>query len=87
MSEFNYRKSSYSDDREECVEIATNVPHAIAIRDSKDPGGPILRLAPAAWTLFRNAVTEGQFAGGHRRKVQRPALSVPTEVGAVVTTH
>lgn len=60
MPEFTFRKSSFSDPERECVEVATNVPGAVAIRDSKRPGGPILRLAPAAWADFRAAVACGQ---------------------------
>ena len=56
MPDFTYRKSSYSDPEHECVEVATNVPDTVAIRDSKDPDGPILRLTTAAWADFRAAL-------------------------------
>ncbi|WP_331461652.1 DUF397 domain-containing protein [Streptomyces paludis] len=49
-------KSSYSAAGGECVEVATNAPDTVAIRDSKHPTGPILRLTPTTWTTFRNAV-------------------------------
>ncbi|MFE2181548.1 DUF397 domain-containing protein [Streptomyces sp. NPDC059455] len=52
MTTFVFRKSSYSNGKEECVEVATNVPGTVAIRDSKDPEGPMLRFAPAAWAAF-----------------------------------
>ncbi|MFG2583792.1 DUF397 domain-containing protein [Streptomyces malaysiensis] len=39
--------------------MATNVPNAVAVRDSKDPGGRILRFTPAAWGDFRAALAEG----------------------------
>jgi hypothetical protein len=32
-----------------CVEVARNLPGAVAVRDSKDPGGPALIFAPAQW--------------------------------------
>ncbi|MFF1299890.1 MULTISPECIES: DUF397 domain-containing protein [unclassified Streptomyces] len=54
MPEFEYRKSSYSDPEAECVEIATNIATAIAIRDSKNPTGPHLGIRPTAWTTFQN---------------------------------
>ncbi|MDX3453270.1 DUF397 domain-containing protein [Streptomyces sp. ME02-8801-2C] len=57
MTEYRYRKSSYSDQTAECVEVATNIPATIAIRDSKTPSDPPLRLHPAAWETFRTAVT------------------------------
>ncbi|MEU9114319.1 DUF397 domain-containing protein [Streptomyces sp. NPDC048483] len=64
MPEFRFRKSSYSNPERECVEVATNIPDTVAIRDSKDPDGPILRLAPAAWARFRGVVVERRFAAG-----------------------
>ncbi|MER7834574.1 DUF397 domain-containing protein [Streptomyces sp. NPDC096040] len=60
MAELDYRKSSYSDDAAECVEIATNVPTTVAIRDSKRPAGPSLHLAPTTWASFRTALQEGR---------------------------
>lgn len=46
-------KSSYSDssDINDCVEIATT-PATIHLRDSKNPQGPRLHFAPAAWANF-----------------------------------
>ncbi|MEV5977350.1 DUF397 domain-containing protein [Streptomyces sp. NPDC052114] len=47
-----WRKSSYSgDDSGDCVEVAP-CPAAIHIRDSKNPEGPRLALAPRAWAAF-----------------------------------
>ncbi|MFD4600827.1 DUF397 domain-containing protein [Streptomyces sp. NPDC058464] len=59
MTELDYRKSSYSDDAAECVEIATNIPATVAIRDSKRPTGPSLRLLSTTWTTFQTALREG----------------------------
>jgi uncharacterized protein DUF397 len=39
----SWRKSSFSDGDAGCVELA-HVPVGIAIRDSKDPDGPILTV-------------------------------------------
>ncbi|WP_330316678.1 DUF397 domain-containing protein [Streptomyces platensis] len=48
----NWFKSSYSGSAGgDCLEVAT-CPHAIRIRDSKNPGGPILTLSAAAWSAF-----------------------------------
>ncbi|MBO3676637.1 DUF397 domain-containing protein [Streptomyces sp. NEAU-YJ-81] len=58
MTTFDFRKSSYSNGTQECVEVATNVPGTVAIRDSNNPGGPILRFTPAAWADFRVALTQ-----------------------------
>ncbi|MBA6437901.1 DUF397 domain-containing protein [Streptomyces sp. GMR22] len=56
MTTFVFRKSSYSNAHEECVEVARNVPGAVAVRDSKDPEGRILRFTPAAWAAFQRAL-------------------------------
>ncbi|MEV4478828.1 DUF397 domain-containing protein [Micromonospora coxensis] len=49
-----WRKSSHSGDEGACVELAT-VPEAVAVRDSKDPAGPVLLFPPAAWAAFAAA--------------------------------
>ncbi|MBE8475684.1 DUF397 domain-containing protein [Streptomyces justiciae] len=50
--ESKWRKSSYSSDQGgECVEVA-EAPALIAIRDSKNPAGPIVTLGPAAFRHF-----------------------------------
>ncbi|MFJ1551302.1 DUF397 domain-containing protein [Streptomyces sp. NPDC088246] len=47
-----WRKSSYSgSEGGQCVEIAAH-PAAIHIRDSKNPDGPTLTVAPTTWTAF-----------------------------------
>lgn len=58
MPAFEYRKSSYSDFDNECVEIATNVPTSVAIRDSKNPAGPSIHIPPVAWQAFRKALLD-----------------------------
>ncbi|MDM4720246.1 DUF397 domain-containing protein [Micromonospora sp. WMMA1363] len=35
-----------------CVEVADNLPGRVAVRDSKDPGGPVLAFAPETWRAF-----------------------------------
>ena len=61
MLVFNFVKSSHSSLQGECVEVATNVPGTVAVRDSKDPDGPILRFTPAAWTAFTRAIAAQEF--------------------------
>lgn len=39
-----------------CVEVARNLPGVVAVRDSKDPAGPALAVAPDAWSHFTNAL-------------------------------
>ena len=54
MTEFVFVKSSYSggDAGQQCVEVARNAPGAVAVRDSKDVDGAILRLTRTAWATF-----------------------------------
>ncbi|MEW1828518.1 DUF397 domain-containing protein [Streptomyces sp. NPDC088196] len=54
MPRFVFVKSSYSGGNpgQECVEVARNIPGTIAVRDSKDLHGPVLRLNPTAWATF-----------------------------------
>ncbi|ROQ68121.1 uncharacterized protein DUF397 [Streptomyces sp. 840.1] len=53
---YNWRKSSYSgSEGGECVEVAAH-PRAVHVRDSKNPEGPALSLAPTAWAAFTGHV-------------------------------
>jgi hypothetical protein len=48
-----WRKSSYSSGNGgQCVQVATNLPGMVAVRDSKDPAGPALALTPQQWAAF-----------------------------------
>ena len=47
-----WRKSSYSgNDGGNCVELAS-LPAAIAVRDSRDPHGPVLLFTTESWQAF-----------------------------------
>ncbi|MEV6795523.1 DUF397 domain-containing protein [Streptomyces sp. NPDC051320] len=49
---YDWHKSSHSSNEGgNCVEVAAH-PHAVHIRDSKVPDGPVFTVAPAAWTTF-----------------------------------
>lgn len=55
-----WRKSSFSGGSGgNCVEVATNLPGVIAVRDSKDPDGPVLTLTSAQWRSFAAGVKVG----------------------------
>jgi hypothetical protein len=55
-----WRKSSYSGSNGGgCVEVADNLPGVVAVRDSKDPGGPVLTFAPVEWRAFTEAIKTG----------------------------
>ncbi|MEV8638281.1 DUF397 domain-containing protein [Streptosporangium sp. NPDC051023] len=59
LSEARFRKSSYSGGNDNCVEVATNLPGLIAVRDSKNPTGPTLTFSPAAWSTFLEGIRDG----------------------------
>ena len=42
-----------------CVEVARNLPGIVAVRDSKDPHGPVLTLESAGWRQFIADVKAG----------------------------
>ncbi len=49
---YDWRKSSYSSDEGgACLEVAAH-PTAIHVRDSKNPEGPTVTVAPTAWSAF-----------------------------------
>jgi hypothetical protein len=56
LSGATWRKSAYSNNGGNCVEVARNVPGAVAVRDSKDPDGPALIFTPADWEAFTAGV-------------------------------
>ena len=63
LSNAAWRKSSYSGGNGgQCVEVATTTgrqsgPAGVcAVRDSKDPGGPVLAFSGGQWRLFTAGV-------------------------------
>ncbi|MFC4007785.1 DUF397 domain-containing protein [Nonomuraea purpurea] len=57
-----WRKSSLSGNGGgNCVEVATNLPGIIAVRDSKNPNGPALVFTPDEWRAFLGGVRLGEF--------------------------
>ena len=56
-----WRKARLSTNNGACIEVAS-VPGKIAVRDSKDPSGPVLVYAPEEWSAFLDAVKKGEIA-------------------------
>ena len=47
-----WRKSSYSGDTGDCVEVALLSSGRIGIRDSKNPAGPTFEVSMQSWCAF-----------------------------------
>jgi hypothetical protein len=58
-----WRKATRSGGNGNCVEAAFNLDGIVAVRDSKDPAGPALVVAPAAWSAFAQEVKAGRING------------------------
>ena len=52
LSRAEWRKSSYSSQSGNCVEVARNLPGQIAVRDSKEPDGTKLVVSRETWRAF-----------------------------------
>jgi hypothetical protein len=60
ISDAQWQKSTFSMGNGNCVEAA-DVPAGVAIRDSKDRSGPVLRFSPGEWRAFVAGVKAGEF--------------------------
>lgn len=58
--ELAWRKAQSSVGNGACVELAP-INGMVAVRDSKDPGGPVLRYTAAEWAAFLDAAKKGEF--------------------------
>ncbi|WP_078966439.1 DUF397 domain-containing protein [Streptomyces sp. WM6378] len=57
VADGSWRKSSYSNDEGgDCLEVADGFGTVVPVRDSKNPGGPVLVVGVAAWTQFVSTV-------------------------------
>jgi hypothetical protein len=60
LSNAVFRKSRHSEQASTCVEVATNVPGVVAVRDTADRSGPVLAFTPQQWRVFTAAVKGDQ---------------------------
>lgn len=56
-----WHKSTRSSASGDCVEVATNLPGVVAVRDTKDRAGGTLIFVPAEWAAFVGSVKDGEF--------------------------
>ena len=56
----DWRKSSFSTNNGNCVEVARNLPGTVAVRDSKNPAGPALAFPADTWCAFLSAARAGK---------------------------
>ena len=52
LSRAEWRKSSYSSQSGNCVEVARNLSGLVAVRDSKEPDGARLVVSRETWRVF-----------------------------------
>ena len=57
LSRAEWRKSSYSSQSGNCVEVARNLPGLVAVRDSKASGRGKLTVSLEAWRAFLETYT------------------------------
>lgn len=55
MAYVNWRKSTYSRSNGNCVEVGTGRV-MVAVRDTRDPDGPVIDVSPRAWVAFTERV-------------------------------
>ncbi|MEV6811066.1 DUF397 domain-containing protein [Micromonospora sp. NPDC051296] len=59
LGDVTWRKSTRSGANGNCLEAA-DLQHMIAIRDSKDPGGPALIFTTGGWAAFVEGIKGGE---------------------------
>jgi Domain of unknown function (DUF397) len=62
LSRASWHKSSFSNGQGgACVEVASNLPGIVAVRDTKNVPGPELAVSNHAWSQFVRGIKHGEF--------------------------
>lgn len=61
LTRADWRKSTFSSNNGNCVEVAANIPGIVAVRDSKNPDGAVLVVTADEWSAFVAGMKTGQF--------------------------
>lgn len=59
--DLTWRKSSFSGNQGNCVEVADLPNGGVAIRHSKNPNGSVIEYTAAEWDAFTKGVKTGEF--------------------------
>jgi hypothetical protein len=87
-SRAGWRKSSHSGANGSCIEVACLGSGAVAVRDSKNPGGPRLTFTASQWKSFTESLKparsvrpqllcSGAAALGHHQRPHAPSAGRP----------
>jgi hypothetical protein len=56
-----WRKSTFSNSFSNCVQVRGTEDGGVQVRDSKDPGGPVLTFTSGEWDAFLKGASTGEF--------------------------
>jgi hypothetical protein len=61
VNDKTWRKSSYSGNSGNCVEVCTSKPGTVAVRDSKNVPGPEIAVSDQTWSAFVKGIKNREF--------------------------
>ncbi len=61
LANLAWRKSTRSNNSNNCVEVADLPGGGVAVRNSRDKAGAVLRFTPGEWEAFIGGAKDGEF--------------------------